>query len=159
MATFLTEEMMRQLGVIGTATLFLALVGCGDGMTRVPVQGKISAKGKALDGASIQFIPVGGTKGEGGLGRSDSSGSFTMIGSRAGASGVVPGKYKVRVSRLIARDGTPLSQDAKQADNPGSKESVPGPYNSLDGSPLEVTVTDTGWTGTLEIPVAVLGQK
>jgi hypothetical protein len=82
-----------------------------------------------------------------------------LIGSRAGDKGVVPGEYKVRVSRLIARDGSPLPEDAKQADHPGCKESVPGLYTSLDGTPLKVTVPETGGLVTIDIPAKVLGHK
>jgi hypothetical protein len=152
---------MRLLGFLATVFLFLGLIGCGgDGLKRVPVQGKITAKGQPLDGATIQFLPLGGTKGEGGMGRSDNNGNFTLeIGSRKGAAGVVPGEYKVRVSRLIARDGTPLAADATEADNPGSRESIPAPYNSLDGTPLRATVPETGGAVTIDIPAKILGRK
>src|SRR5690349_10105812 len=122
---------MRPLCALATAVLFLGLAGCGDGLRRVAVQGKITAQGRPLDSATIQFLPAGETRGEGGMGRSDGDGSFTLIGSRGGAGGVVPGAYRVRVSRLVARDGTVLPPDARQADNPGCRESVPAPYTSL----------------------------
>jgi hypothetical protein len=151
---------MRVRHCIATIVLFLGLAGCGgDGLRRVPVEGKITAQGKPLDNAIIQFIPTSSTKGEGGIGRSDSSGNFTLIGSRAGAKGVVPGKYKVRVSRLIARDGTPLPDDAKEVENPGAKESVPAPYNSLEGTTLIATVPEAGGPVTIDIPAKVLGLK
>jgi hypothetical protein len=153
------EEAMRRR-FLAMALLFLGLAGCwGDGLRRVSVQGKLTAKGQPLDGATVQFIPLGSTKGEGGMGRSESDGSFTLIGSRAGAKGVVPGEYKVRVSRLIARDGTPLPADATEADNPGSRESVPGPYNSLEATPLKATVPATGGTVTIDIPANVVRRK
>jgi hypothetical protein len=144
---------------IATAVLVLGLAGCGDGLRRVHVQGKITAQGKPLDHATVQFIPTDSTKGEGGIGRSDSDGTFTLIGSRAGAQGVVPGHYKVRVNRLIARDGTPLPDDAKEVENPGAKETVPGPYSSLESTTLKVTVPEAGGAVTLDIPAKVLGLK
>src|SRR4051794_27930280 len=150
---------MRRFGFFATAVLFLASAGCGDGLKRVPVQGKLTAQGKPLDGATVQFLPTGSTKGEGGIGRSDNDGNFTLIGSRRGDKGVVPGEYKVRVSRLIARDGSPLPADAKQADNPGCRESVPGQYASVEGSPLKVTIPDTGGEVKIDIPAKVLGRK
>jgi hypothetical protein len=151
---------MRGHQWLAIAAVLVGLAGCqGDGLRRVPVEGKITAQGKALDNATIQFIPTGSTKGEGGIGRSDSSGNFTLIGSRAGASGVVPGEYKVRVSRLIAADGTPLPDDAKEAENPGAKESVPGPYHSVEGTTLKATVPEAGGAVALEIPAKVLGLK
>jgi hypothetical protein len=139
--------------------LLSGLAGCGDGLKRVPVQGKLTNQGQPLGNATVQFIPVGSTKGEGGIGVSDNDGNFTLIGSRRGDKGVVPGEYKIRVSRLIARDGTPLPADAKQADNPGCKESVPGPYASVDGTPLKATVPDKGGEVTIDIPVKIAGRK
>src|SRR5262245_28365048 len=91
------EKTMRRLGFFATAVLFLAFAGCGgDGLRRVSIQGKLTAKGKPLDNAVIQFLPAASTKGEGGIGRSDGDGNFTLIGSRAGDRGIVPGEYKVR---------------------------------------------------------------
>lgn len=145
---------------LGSAILVVALVGCGgDGLQRVPVQGRITAKGVPLDNAIVQFIPVEATKGEGGLGVSDSDGNFTVVGTRAGHQEVCPGEYKVRVSRLIARDGSTLPPDAKQADNPGCHESIPGPYTSLEGTPLKVVVPETGGAVAIDIPVAVVRRK
>jgi hypothetical protein len=151
---------MRGRHWLATAAVLVGLVGCqGDGLRRVPVEGKITAQGKALDNATIQFIPTGSTKGEGGIGRSDSSGNFTLIGSRAGAKGVVPGEYKVRVSRLIALDGTPLPDDAKEVENPGAKETVPAPFNSLEGTTLKAIVPEAGGQVSVDIPAKILGSK
>jgi hypothetical protein len=149
---------MRTLLCLTLAAGLPALAGCGDGLRRVAVQGKLTNIGKPLGHATVQFIPVGATQGEGGLGRSDADGNFTLTGSRGGASGIVPGEYKIRVSRFIARDGTPLDADAKQADNPGARESVPAPYSALEGTPLKVTVPETGGPVTVDIPVKLRGR-
>ena len=68
------------------------------------------------------------------------------------------GKYKVRVSRYVDRDGTVLPSDAKQVDYPHAVESIPAPYSSPN-SPLDVTVPETGGTVNVEIPVKMLGTK
>jgi hypothetical protein len=151
---------MRLLGCIALVVLLLGLVGCGDGLKRVPVQGKITVMGKALDNATVQFLPTGATKGEGGIGRSDADGNFTLIGSRKGDQGVVPGEYKVRVSRLVEPNGTPLPSDAKQAEHPSARESVPPAYAATD-SPLSATVPDAGGSVHLDIPAKLLdpGKK
>jgi hypothetical protein len=140
-------------------SIAVALAGCGgDGLNRVPVQGKVVAKGVPIPNAIILFQPVADTKGEGGIGTADAEGNFTLTGSRRGDPGLVPGKYRVRVSRFIDRDGSPLPADAKQADYPHAEESVPAPY-SLPDSPLEVTVPEKGGALTVEIPVALLRGK
>jgi hypothetical protein len=150
---------MRRLLYLAAAAAILGFLGCGgDGLKRVPVQGKVTAGGAPLGSATVLFMPADGTKGEGGIGTTDRDGSFTLTGSRRGDSGVVPGKYKVRVSRFVDRDGTVLPSDAKQADYPHAVESVPAPYSSPD-SPLEVTVPEEGGAVTVEIPTKTLGKK
>jgi hypothetical protein len=152
-----TEATMRW-HCIAPMVLFLVLAGCGDGLKRVPVQGKLTARGTPVGNATIQFIPMDATKGEGGIAKSEHDGSFVLIGSRAGEKAIVPGKYKVRVSRLIGRDGSELPADAKQADYPDARESVPAPYSSID-SPLEASVPEAGGTVNVDIPVAVARPK
>src|SRR5262245_7733312 len=133
---------MRRLLHLAAAVSLLGPLGCGgDGLRRVPVRGKVTAQGVAVGNATVLFMPADGTKGEGGIGTTDRDGNFTLTGSRRGDAGVVPGKYKVRVSRLLDRDGTALPSDAKQADYPHAAESVPAPYSSPD-SPLLVTVPE-----------------
>jgi hypothetical protein len=142
------------------ASLLLGAVsGCGsDGLRRVPVEGKVTAKGTAVGGATVLFMPLGDTLGEGAIGTTDAEGHYTLIGSRQGDSGIVPGRYKVRVSRLMDRDGSILSIEAKQADYPHSEESIPAPYSSAE-PPVEVTVPEKGGTINVIIPVATLDKK
>src|SRR5262249_40821342 len=122
--------MPRLLRLTALAVL-LVVLGCGgDGMRRVPVKGQVTAKGTPVGNATVSFMPGEGTKGEGGIGSTDAAGMYTLIGSRRGDVGVVPGKYSVRISRYIDRDGTVLPSDAKQVDYPHAIESVPAPYSS-----------------------------
>ena len=145
---------MGRMGRMATVWMVLALAGCGDGLRRVPVQGKLTARGTPVGHATIQFIPTDTTKGEGGIAKSEEDGSFVLIGSRAGEKAIVPGRYKVRVSRLVGRDGAALPADARQADYPDARESVPAPYSAID-SPLEATIPDAGGTVNVDLPVAV----
>ena len=147
---------MRRLPYLAAAVAILGFLGCGgDGLRRVSVQGKVMAKGVAVGNATVLFLPADGTQGEGGIGTTDRDGNFTLTGSRRGDSGVVPGKYRVRVSRFVDRDGTVLPSDHKQADYPNAVESVPAPYSSPD-SPLQVTVPEKGGTVNVEIPVKLV---
>jgi hypothetical protein len=150
--------MLRGVAFASVAVV-LAIAGCnrGDGLKRVPVEGLVTASDVPVGGASVSFIPMQGTLGEGGIGTTDASGRYTLTGSREGDAGIVPGKYKVRVSRPMERDGTILPSDHKQADHPLATESVPAPYSSPD-SPLEVTVPEDGGTVNVAIPVAALGK-
>lgn len=148
---------LRSPWAVGLVVGIVTIAGCGDGLRRVPVQGKLTAAGAPVVGATVQFLPEGDTKGEGGIGTSDTSGAFTLIGSRNDDTGVVPGKYKVRVTRMMDKNGTILPSDAKQADFPDADESVPAPY-STQGSPLVVAVPDAGGAVSVEIPVKLRGK-
>jgi hypothetical protein len=149
---------MRRSGVCVLAFAIAVIAGCGDGLKRVPVKGKVTAGGEIVGNATILFMPVGDTKGEGGIGTTDADGNFTLTGSRRGDNGVVPGTYKVRISRFVDRDGTLLPADAKQADYPHAVESVPAPFSTPD-STLEVTVPNKGGTVNIEIPEKLTGKK
>jgi hypothetical protein len=149
--------MPRLLRVATLAALLI--LGCGgDGLRRVPVKGQVTAKGSPVSNATVSFMPADGTKGEGGIGSTDAAGMYTLIGSRRDDVGVVPGKYSVRISRFINRDGTLLPSDAKWADFPNAIESVPAPY-SLPDSKFFVTVPDSGGTLDIPIPVKLIGAK
>lgn len=140
------------------AALFV-LLGCGgDGLRRVPVKGQVTAKGRPVGNATILFMPAEGTKGEGGIGSTDADGIYTLIGSRRGDVGVVPGKYSVRISRFINRDGTLLPRDAKWVDYPDAIDSVPAPYSSPNSN-LLVTVPESGGTLDIPLPVKLIGTK
>jgi hypothetical protein len=135
----------------------IGIVGCGDGIERVPIQGEILAVGKPVPNASIQFLPAEGTIGQGAIGVSDQDGKFTVISSRQSDEGIPPGKYKVIVSRFMDKDGTILPSDAKQADFPDAVESVPPPYCTTN-SPIEVTIAEGGVV-KVELPVKLKGKQ
>jgi hypothetical protein len=133
-------------------------VGCsGDGLTRVGIEGELSAENGPIANAIVQLIPHAGTVGEGAIGLADASGKFTVISSRDQAAGLPPGTYRVRVSQMIDKDGTVLPGDALQAEYPFSREGVPPPYSTLE-SPLEVSITDAGGKVVIAIPVKTLGK-
>ncbi|HET6575982.1 MAG TPA: carboxypeptidase-like regulatory domain-containing protein, partial [Fimbriiglobus sp.] len=149
---------MRRMRYLMAAIVIVGFVGCGgDGLKRVPVTGKVTAKGEPVGNATISFIPTDATRGEGGIGTTDSMGVYVLTGSRRGDTGVVPGQYKVRVSRFMDRDGTILT-DFKEADNPHARQTVPAPYSSPD-TKLVVTVPEQGGTLDIELPVKLLGKK
>lgn len=149
--------MLKKISLAGS--LLMMLTGCGgDGLTRVKVEGKLTAKGQPLENATVQFIPDGSTKGEGGIGRSSKDGAFQLLGSRDGATGVVPGDYRVRVSLMVDSKGVPLPPDARDAEYPGSYDAVPPQYSSPNSS-LKVRVPDSGGKLTVDIPAALGGKK
>ena len=152
--------MSRFRFVLLTFMIPLTLAGCGDGLNRVPIEGTLTSMGKTpIDGAVLIFIPGEGTPGEGAIGQTDAAGKFTVISSRNDDSGIPPGKYRVRVSRLVdGQTNQLLPADATEADYPNSIESIPPPYAG-DNSPLEAEISDSGGALVLDIPKKFKGQK
>ncbi len=150
--------MLLRIQFLAFVLVVTLISGCGDGLSRVNVQGTVKLGGQVVDGVSVQFMPESGTKGEGALGRTDSQGKYKLIGSRQGHEGIVPGAYRVRLSRLAAKDGTALPDDAKDADHPGSYESIPAPYSTPE-STLKMTVKETGGELNIEIPGKLIKRK
>jgi hypothetical protein len=141
---------------VGSLLTVWALVGCsGDGRGLVAVQGRLTAQGQPLGNATVTFIPQEGTAGPGAVGRTDAAGHFSLIGSRRGARGCLPGDYRVRVGRTVGSDGAPLT-DYLMDQPTGSWESIPRPYSSHDDTPLTVTVPPRGGTVTVDLPVPLL---
>ena len=150
--------MIATLRMVVLVSIFGLISGCGDGLNRVPITGFLTAQGRPLAGASVQMFPAAGTPGEGAIGLSDSNGKFQVISSRQSDTGVPPGKYTVRVSLLMDRNGTILPADAIQADFPNAVESIPSPYCTAN-SPIEVTISQTGGEVKIDIPVKLLSKS
>lgn len=134
------------------------VVGCGDGVKRVPIQGLLTCMGEPVDFATVQFIPGPGVDGEGAIGQTSASGRFTLISSRQNDEGIPPGNYTVRVTRLADFDGTVLPATAAEADYPRSRESIPPPYSGM-ASPLEAVITEEGGEIKLDIPKKLIVKK
>ena len=138
--------------------MVVSLIGCGDGVKRVPIQGLLTCEGKPLDFATVQFIPGPGVAGQGAIGQTSASGRFTLVSSRQSAEGIPPGNYTVRVTRLADFDGTVLPATAAEADYPRSRESIPAPYSGML-SPLEAVIPEAGGELKLDIPKKLLVNK
>lgn len=135
-------------------------VGCqGDGIRLVPIQGTVTIKGKPLDNATIQFTPTPGVQSPGGVGISDGNGSFTVIGSRMGGKGLVPGEYRVSVLRAVGADGLPLTNDVSGHVSQDSYESIPRRYTTPETSPLTAVVPPQGGPLSIDIPEDLVRRK
>jgi hypothetical protein len=97
------------------AALLAALGGgCGEsGPALVPVTGTVTLNGKPLEGATVSFMPdpsnKGGIPGEDLTGPQGNYKAITL-----GRSGLVPGKYKVTVSKMPVAPGGPGADMAKE---------------------------------------------
>ncbi len=108
------------------STAIVAVVGCllvvgckQSGPELVRVEGTVTMDGKPLANASIEFAPAPGTNATTSYGVTDSNGHYVMEFSDT-RSGVMPGKYIVRIS---------TEQVDEETGSIKQKETVPAKYN------------------------------
>lgn len=127
------------------------LVGCGSGTNQV--QGVVTLDGKTVQGATVSFIPEGGT-GQPASGFTDAVGAFTL--STSGKSGVQRGTYKVvvtktdeapvdmkadspeymaKMKKMAPKAGPPAMMPGTGAPS-GPKSVLPAVYAKADTTPL-----------------------
>ena len=149
-------------------SLFLCclIAGCGAKEPKTaPAKGTVKFKGQAVEGATVTFTRDSGNiaLGEVAIGQTDKDGNFELFshfGSKSGASGAVPGEYKVRISKMVPPPGMSAQQYKKMvdfADKVGSEggtitpeqqpppqvEMFPAKYSSPTASTLSRTVKDS----------------
>jgi hypothetical protein len=78
----------------------------------VPMTGKVTLDDQPLAGALITFIPIGATRGSGATGQTGPDGVYQLTSTRGGA-GVVPGEYRVVISKPVMPDGSDSSPNLK----------------------------------------------
>jgi hypothetical protein len=144
--------MLRRM-VCFTALLLVVsgLAGCGSGTNKV--EGVVTLDGKPVQGASVSFMPQGGT-GQFADGFTDAEGRFTLATS--GKAGVRSGTYKVVVTKTDAVavemvPGSPeymskMKKEGPKAGPPamrpgggassGPKSLLPAVYSKPDTTPL-----------------------
>jgi len=78
-----------------------AILGCGrtgsDGPKTVKAGGKVTLDGAAVGGADVSFSPAA-KGGRAAIGKTDAQGRFTLA-IAGGSGGVVPGDYRVGISK------------------------------------------------------------
>jgi hypothetical protein len=130
---------MRVWCVIVTALL---VAGCGGGGSELPVNGIVTMDNEPLAGASVTFFPEDKAGGTGGTARTGTDGKFVILGPK-GQRGLVPGQYKVTVSK--ASGGvTDEPVIAAPAEEELRKEDLPAIYSDRNRTKLSYTVTGDG---------------
>lgn len=146
---FQAAKMPRSFAVL----LVVCLLGCGGGSkppsTLVPVSGKILMDGKPLMSAAVTYVADAQKGGLGAVGFTDDQGKYELKW-RGQETGVQPGKYKVIISRMAMKDGSPVPPDKSAADV-GAVETMPRRYNDFDVSELYVDVPAGGTTKDFEL--------
>jgi hypothetical protein len=120
--------------------LALALAGCARGP--VPVEGKVTMNGKPVAGATVVFIPEQGGPEAGA--QTDDEGRFRLTGTKT--EGIMPGEYRVTVSKKEWPPGTPPPDPTKMtfASVKAMRETIAQKYTTQDKTPLRVTVPARG---------------
>jgi hypothetical protein len=131
---------MRLILALGLA----ALVGCGGkGGNELPVSGTVTVDGTPASEVTVRFFPDGDTDvTSSGYAVTGSDGKYVLIGGK-NKTGLVPGRYKVTVSK-----GKPpsTSADSVGAVVPGLdiKDDFPDAYSDLAKTKLAYSVTGDG---------------
>ncbi|QDU37070.1 hypothetical protein Mal4_13730 [Maioricimonas rarisocia] len=128
--------------------LVLLTVGCGSsekGPELVPYSGIVSLDGQPLPDAVITFHPQEAGK-NGAFGQTNESGEFTLTSGKK--PGIIPGSYKVTISRIVAKDGASVSpeegMDIEQLMMSGqASESIPEKYSSPQQTQLTADITES----------------
>ncbi len=135
---------------------FAFVAGCGDASDEwtekrpatAPAQGKLTYKGEGVDGATILLVPTA-TSGEvyGASGVTKSDGSFSL-GAWPPNEGIVPGSYKVAVSKKVMPERSEVPADSHDSDNtaPPAKNMLPEQYGDPNKSGLTLEVPANGKT-------------
>ncbi len=145
--------------------LLLALVGCGgpSNPATFPVTGTVTYKGKAVDGATIIFVPVSDGA-HGATARTKADGTFEVT-TYVANDGMRPGDYMVKVSKYDAPPAPPSESSpdfdpnqsledqedeydpAAEGSTKANKNNLPAKYATETTSGLRLTVAEgTGAT-------------
>ncbi|RCS46370.1 carboxypeptidase regulatory-like domain-containing protein [Bremerella cremea] len=128
------------------AVVCLLMTGCiqsNSNPSTSPVTGKVIHQGKAVEGATIQFLPSD-PKNKVANAQSDAEGKYVLSTFETG-DGAMPGKYKVTVRKLVSvQEG--VQKDGENAGEPAyvNKDMLPKKYRSAGSTTLEYTVTADG---------------
>jgi len=147
----------RWLAVLSTGLL----AGCGSAPSGIPdlgetvkVSGVVTLDGKPLADAGVKFHPISDKGFQGATGMTDAEGKYDLgmiIGAKDRKPGVVPGKYKVTVSRWRLKDDRPMTEAKGDPMMDGAHETAPGVTSNPDTTLLWYEVPAGG--GTYDIPL------
>lgn len=143
--------------------LCMVLAGCGGGLKRpdwpdgVDVSGVVKLDGEPVEMAVLRFIPDADTVGPGGTGMTDSLGAYSLTfrdADRKVVSGVIPGKYRVAVSRMVKPDGsvwTPSPDNDQGPMTTGAREQIPMKWSNPSQTTQKVDIGPKGGTYNFDI--------
>ena len=107
--------------------LLTALLGCNDGISTVPVSGKITKDGAPMPGIGVTLVGVEGTEAMGLRGVTNADGGFSVVAA-GGLDGAPKGKYKV----LLLPPITPPDYSKVGKEGPPPADKFPEKYTNID---------------------------
>ncbi|HCS54557.1 hypothetical protein [Rubinisphaera sp.] len=149
---------VRKNLVFALLTLSGISIGCVQSKTEpayfadlVIVYGKVTLDGNPVSGATITFIPADMSQSGGiGTGVTVISGDYDLTTPQPGSlesqpKGIVPGNYKVTITKLQMPDGSPVPEgtDDAMAMAMDAREAIPAKYSDSDKTELLVEVDHT----------------
>jgi hypothetical protein len=158
---------LRWRGSAGIAVVGLFLViassGCGSGIKKpdwppgVEVSGSVKLDGQPVELAIVRYIPEAETSGPGATGMTDSLGEYSLTYRDPNgkiASGVIPGKYKVAISRMLKPDGTVWTPSPENNEGPmttGAREQIPMKFSNPAQCTLRAVIGPKGGTFNFDV--------
>lgn len=145
---------LKAMGLV--AFLVCPFLGCGASVKEpnwpavVPVSGSVTMDQNPLGQAIVLYIPDGSTVGQGGSGMTDDSGKYKVSSRNAKGEmvdGIIPGKYRVAISRMVKPDGSVWTPDPENKEGPasvGAREELPLEYSDPRSSIWLVDVITGG---------------
>lgn len=154
-----TRAGSRGAAMVGRVSLFavvglwlIGTAGCGP-RTRLeglaPVEGTVTFQGKAVEGATVVFVPATAGK-RAAIGTTDVTGRFRLTTKDPG-DGALPGPYAIAVSKTEASGGLSAAeaeQWSRKRENAGKyppaptiTEHLPEKYKAANTSGFQTTVT------------------
>lgn len=141
----------RSCGLVALI-LFPLLAGCGGGPRPVKVSGTVTLDGQPVEGATVQFVPAGGT-GRPAVGLTRADGGFELT-THENNDGALPGDYKVVVTYNPPVETGPaqsteqgmqqaMKQQAK-AKRQKPKYAIPPTYSDSTKTPVQQKVPTDG---------------
>lgn len=119
------------------ALLAICLAGCQSAETdTIPVRGLVTIDGQPCADASVIFLPIGQTPGNGGRGTTDQDGRFVTHSHgdlpQQRVLGLPSGEYKVLINKLVTPDGTPFvaTEEVSPIDS-NAREVIPPKYSDF----------------------------
>lgn len=120
------------------------LAGCGGGGPELPVSGTVTLDDKPVPDVTVRFYPDGDTDpSSSGFAQTGTDGKY-VITSGKGKKGLVPGKYKVTVSKGQAKTGSSEEGAGAVVEGVDIKDEFPAIYSSPGQTILSYSVTGDG---------------